>query len=163
VGFLLRSGAPPPTIQTPPPTNTPPPATAPGAYPPLPPAADPNARLQSIASVRPGGVPHVYVTRAGKTYLAGPDATFEKGDRIRTDGNTILAIEFLIGGRVGVGRNTEVEIVNERSVGETRPVQLILDGGKLTVDLLKTFVELPFQGQWDLEIQTNGGTTGIKG
>jgi len=164
VGFMLRAGAAPLTTQTPPPTTSPPPATPPGVYPPLPPAADPNARLLSVASVRPGGVPRVYVTRAGKTYLAGPDATFEKGDRIRTDGNTILALEFFIGGRVGVGRNTEVEIVNERGVAENRPVSLILDGGKLTVELVKDTLTLPLgQPQWDLEIQTNGGTTGIKG
>jgi hypothetical protein len=66
---------------------------------------------------------------------------------------------------VGVGRNTEVEIVNDRGVAKKAgPVQLILDGGKLTLELLKAAVTFPFGNpDWDLQIQTNGGAVGIEG
>jgi hypothetical protein len=159
IGFLLRSGASPPPPPPPPPATT----LAPFDYPKLPPAADPNTRLLSIKNLLPGVGPRVYVTRAGKTYLAGADATFEKGDRIRTDANTVLTLEFLIGGRADVNRDTEVEIVNDRGVAQNRVgfIRMILNTGKLVVDLVtpdrhKNYI-------WDLEIQTNGGTTGIKG
>jgi hypothetical protein len=120
-------------------TTTPPPVGD-SSFPPLPPAADPKSRLFAVTTAKDGTVPRVYVTRAGKTYLAGPNATFESGDRIRTDANTVLTLEFLIGGRVGLAPNAEVAIVSDRSVGSTEKhgvVRVIQEAGKLTLDLIK--------------------------
>lgn len=146
---------------------TPDPAPKPGEYPSLPPATNANTRLLSVGTIPKGAAPRVYVTRDGKTYLAGPDATLQKGDKIRTDKHTVLALEFLIGGRVGLAPGTEVEIVNDRSVASTeRPgfVKLIQNTGSMAVFMFDEVVHpRPDGATWDLQIQTNGGVTGIKG
>lgn len=78
-------------------------------------------------------------------------------DRFKTSADTVAALEFLLGGRVGINRNTEIEVVNERSVAATNvPIQrVILHQGALWFksDRLKK----------PLEIQTSGGIMGIKG
>jgi len=82
---------------------------------------------------------------------------------LRTDANTVLTLEFLIGGRADVNRDTEVEIVNDRSVAQNGVglIRMILNTGKLVMDLVTPDRHNNYI--WDLEIQTNGGTTGIKG
>jgi hypothetical protein len=82
------------------------------------------------------------------------------GDTITTTTGSIVALEFMIGGRVGVNVNSDVMIVDERSVKDTGNAPNSNDR-----ILLRKF------GLWDkalklrepLEIQTNGGVMGIKG
>ena len=79
------------------------------------------------------------------------------GDQIITDNNTVLAIEFIIGGRVGIERDSWVTIVSERSVAETTISikKIILRQGRMWTNMAKL--------KESLEIQTNGGVMGIKG
>lgn len=81
------------------------------------------------------------------------------GDFFRTSPDTLATLEFLIGGRVSVGKSMMIEVVSERSVadkddGSPRPgVQSTSLWTKWHAEALKQ----------PLEIQTNGGTLGIKG
>lgn len=91
--------------------------------------------------------------------VAKENMLLELGDQVCTGPDTLVLIEFLIGGRVGVDANTEVVINSERSV-----VDLNTPAGRTIVNTLKALVG------WDrsrlkqpIEIQTNGGTMGIKG
>lgn len=73
------------------------------------------------------------------------------GDIIKTGPDTVMLIEFLIGGRVGVNSSACIEIADERSVSEE------VSGWAN-----------PFKGMFampkrPLEIQTNGGIMGIRG
>ena len=78
----------------------------------------------------------------------------EIGDRICTGPDTVLTIEFLIGGRVSVNRSTEIAIESERSVLDVNgPTGLKAFAGLFKSHELKQ----------PIEIQTNGGTMGIKG
>ena len=81
------------------------------------------------------------------------------GDFIKTGPDTIMAIEFLIGGRGGVNRGTCIEIVNERSVadGHNGARRLVLKNAALWTKADAKALKQP------LEIQTNGGTMAIKG
>ncbi len=89
----------------------------------------------------------------GEGFLLG------EGDQIRTDADTLAALEFTIGGKVGINRNSSVEVVNERSVADSefslkraaaRNAALWLDADAKTL-------------KQPLEIQTNGGVFAIKG
>jgi hypothetical protein len=80
-------------------------------------------------------------------------------DIIRTAPECLLAIEFLIGGRVGVNASSEIQIVNERSVAN-----LQMSAGRKA----KKFLSLWFGAdagtlKQPIEIQTNGGVLGIRG
>ena len=105
----------------------------------------------------PVPVPAV-VIREGKVAVAYENMTLNVRDIIKTSPDTVLAIEFLIGGRVGVNKDTSIEIVNERAVadgsnGFKRAIYKNV-GLWLKADKLRE----------PLEIQTNGGTLGgIKG
>lgn len=78
------------------------------------------------------------------------------GERVRTDGNTAVALELDLGGRVAIKPGSEIEITGERSVTDRNPKR----GFKLTKG-----------GVWakcgqmkeSIEIQTTGGVMGIKG
>jgi hypothetical protein len=78
-------------------------------------------------------------------------------DRFKTSPETVAALEFFIGGRVGVNRDTEIEVVTERSVAGVgdSPQKIILVNGALW--LKASPLKKP------LEIQTNGGTMAIRG
>ncbi len=78
-------------------------------------------------------------------------------DRFKTSPETIAALEFFIGGRVGINKDTEVEVTSERSVADrgTSPQRIILHAG--TIWMKSQRLRRP------LEIQTNGGTMGIRG
>lgn len=80
-------------------------------------------------------------------------------DHYITDKNTVAALEFLIGGRVGINRDTDIEIVNERSIadGKTPTKRIKLKSGSLWVKADAKSLKQP------VEIQTNGGVMGIKG
>jgi hypothetical protein len=56
------------------------------------------------------------------------------GDQIITNNNTLVAIEFIIGGRVGINKDSWVKIVSERSVADA------------TIDLKK--IVLRKAGMW---------------
>lgn len=84
-------------------------------------------------------------------------STGELKDHFKTSRDTVAALEFFIGGRVGVNRDTEIEIVTERSVADQNigTQRIILHNGGLWMKSGK--LKKP------LEIQTNGGTMAIKG
>lgn len=44
-------------------------------------------------------------------------------DRFKTSPETIAALEFFIGGRVGINKDTEVEVTSERSVTDRGPLR----------------------------------------
>jgi len=79
-------------------------------------------------------------------------------DHFKTDPQTVAALEFFIGGRVGVARDTDLEIITDRSVSPAAPTiqRIVLHSGTLW---MKSGGKLARP----LEIQTNGGTMGIKG
>jgi hypothetical protein len=78
-------------------------------------------------------------------------------DHFKTDARTVASLEFFIGGRVGLNKDTEIEVVTERSVSDSqaKPQKIILHSGALWAKSGKL--------KQTLEIQTNGGVMGIKG
>jgi len=78
----------------------------------------------------------------------------EVGDVIKTSPDTVAAIQFVLGGRVGVNAGSAVKIVSERAV----------------TDYEHNYRAM-FRGAWShlshqndpVMIQTNGGVLGIKG
>jgi len=99
------------------------------------------------------------VFRGDQVAVAKENMPLALNDRVCTGPDTLGLIEFLIGGRVTVNASTEVVINSERSVVDVNtPV------GRTIINTLAVLVG------WDnrtlrrpLEIQTNGGTMGIKG
>jgi len=151
----------PPTTTTTPPTSTTP--VPPSTLPKLP-AIDPReatGRMQSIAGA------NFTVIRDGKRYAATKDSLLQIGDILETGKDTVAAIEFAIGGRVGINRNTKVEIAGERKVTSSRtgPREVILHEGRMWVNESTRPHQDPTSGlpPGMLEITTNGGVTGIRG
>jgi hypothetical protein len=93
-----------------------------------------------------------------KWYPAFVGAEGSVSDHFKTDAATVAALEFFIGGRVGVARDTDLEIVTDRSVSAVGPQikRVVLHKGMLWMKSARPLRE-------PLEIQTNGGTLGIKG
>ena len=81
-------------------------------------ADEPVVRVQSIAKATDSGSTLLVQKRPGdpKGYPVTMNCTGYVKDHYITDANTVAALEFLIGGRVGINKNTDIEIVNERSV-----------------------------------------------
>lgn len=78
-------------------------------------------------------------------------------DHFKTDANTVAALEFAIGGRVAISKDTEIEVISERNVHAISPPQRVLmRKGHLWMRSVRPLAR-------PLEIQTNGGTLGIKG
>jgi hypothetical protein len=79
------------------------------------------------------------------------------GDIVRTAPNTVMALEFAIGGDVGINRIAAVKVIGERNVEDTEfnLKRVILRQGGMWTKLGKL--------KEPIEIQTNGGVTGIKG
>lgn len=78
-------------------------------------------------------------------------------DKYQTNASTVAALEFLLGGRVGINKDSEIEIVTEKSVKDAKTTVkkvLIRKGG---IWAKTSGLKEP------LEIQTNGGVMGIKG
>jgi hypothetical protein len=115
----------------------------------LPPATAANARPIDAKSTKFHATNYggVTVTRDGQRYRMTPSSTLQPGDVITTDGETVLALEFGIGGRVSVGRNSSIRIVGDRQVEGL---------GGTTVVTPQSDLDHP------LEIQTNGGILGIR-
>lgn len=123
-------------------------------------AGDPVVRVASIDPAQKGGKAVLQQQHPGQS--AGPAYVKSMGyvqDRYITDANTVAALEFLIGGRVAMTRNTNIEIKDERSVtGSGESVKrIVLKSGNLWVKADAKQLKQP------LEIQTNGGVMGIKG
>lgn len=118
-----------------------------------------TARIQAVAARVKGGKTSMTVTRGGRTYAADETSILQNGDVLRTDDGTVAAIEFLIGGRVGVNSSSEVELVNERSVadGQVGAKRGVLKSGSMWLKADANTLKQP------IEIQTNGGTIGIRG
>ncbi|MCY7303296.1 MAG: hypothetical protein LH654_09740 [Thermoleophilia bacterium] len=135
------------------------PSTPPAApkLPPLPPTANATARIFQHNANHGKGPGRATVKRDGKLYSGLLNSKLQNGDIIKTDGNTVVAVEFIIGGRVGININTEVEMINERAVairGESTTRAALKNAGLwVKADKLRE----------PLEIQTNGGVTSIKG
>ncbi len=83
------------------------------------------------------------------------------GDIFKTAPGVVAALEFLIGGKVGINQDSAIQIVTERSVA---------DADQLFTRVAKRYIASP-ASLWvkavnlkmPLEIQTNGGVMGIKG
>jgi hypothetical protein len=123
-------------------------------------ADEPVLRVQSIKPATPG--PAVLMQKRPSDTAPFPVTVNSTGyvkDHYITDKNTIAALEFLIGGRVGVNKDTDIEVVNERSVadGKTSVKRIVLKNGSLWVKADAKALKQP------IEIQTNGGVMGIKG
>lgn len=123
-------------------------------------ADEPVLRVQSIQPVDPKGQTQLLQQRANEnqSFPVTVNATGYVQDRFKTSRNTLAALEFLIGGRVGINQNTDVEIVNERSVVDSlEGKRLVLKAGGVWVKADAKSLKQP------LEIQTNGGIMGIRG
>ncbi len=124
-------------------------------------AEEPVLRVQSIQAVDPKGQTQLLQKRPedSKSYPVTINATGYVQDHFVTNSNTLAALEFLIGGRVGINQSTDVEVLSERSVGDSQlPVKrMVLKGGSMWVKADAKTLKQP------LEIQTNGGVMGIRG
>lgn len=124
-------------------------------------AQEPVVRVQSIQSSEGRGAGVLKQAHPGdeQPFRVSENSTGYVRDRYLTDGATIAALEFLIGGRVGINRDTTIEIVNERSVADSgqNVKRIVLKNGSLWVKADAKTLKQP------IEIQTNGGVMGIKG
>jgi hypothetical protein len=113
----------------------------------LPPATFANTRAVDAKSVKSGRVNFdgVTVTRNGQRYRMTATSTLELGDVVSTDDDTVLTLEFLIGGRVSLTRDADVRIAGDRHV-----------------EALGGTTEASPSSDQPLEIQTNGGILGIR-
>ena len=96
----------------------------------------------------------------GDTFAVGAtNMALYVNDFIRTGPTCLAAIEFLIGGRVGINSGTIIEIVNERSVADG-PISF----GRLIAKNVSLWKKADANTlKQPIEIQTNGGVMGIKG
>ena len=124
-------------------------------------AEEPVARVQSIKPADKTGQAVLTQKRPSdaKGFRVSVNSTGYLKDHFITDKNTLAALEFLIGGRVGINKDTDIEIVSDRSVadGKVSPQRVILKNGSLWVKADAKQLKQP------LEIQTNGGVMAIKG
>ncbi|HZO36598.1 MAG TPA: LecA/PA-IL family lectin [Solirubrobacteraceae bacterium] len=120
------------------------------ALPDLPPATQSNARPVDAKSTTTGKSNYggVTITRDGRSYRMTASSTLQTGDVISTDGETVLTIDFAIGGRTGLARNSSVRITGDRQIEGLRGT---------------TMATPPSSLDHPLEIQTNGGILGVRG
>ena len=123
---------------------------------------EPVCRVQSIVRADNATTAKLIQRRPSDTNGGYPVTTNSTGyvkDRYITDGTTVATLEFLIGGRVGINKNTEVEVINERSVADknTQVKRFVLKKGAMLIKADAGTLKQP------IEIQTNGGVMGIKG
>ncbi|MEW6282665.1 MAG: FecR family protein, partial [Candidatus Eremiobacterota bacterium] len=79
-------------------------------------------------------------------------------DQFRTDKDTIAALDFYAGGRVGINKGTEIVVISESDVKQDgKPIvkRIKLTSGRIYAKMGKRTDTL--------EIETNGGVMGIKG
>jgi len=124
-------------------------------------ADEPVVRVQSIKATEGTGAGVLKQAHPGdvQPFRVSENSTGYVRDRYLTDGATMAALEFLIGGRVGINRDTTIEIINERSVADSNlsVKRIILKNGSIWVKADAKTLKQP------IEIQTNGGVMGIKG
>lgn len=132
--------------------NGKPPATS---KPPKLPAIDPAKAKGRIKDISGG---NVTVIRDGQRYSVDKNTLLQAGDIIETGKGTLVLFEFSIGGRVGINSNARVEITGDREVtsSSTGPRKLTLQKGSMWAKPAGV-IDHP------LEIQTNGGTMGVRG
>lgn len=113
----------------------------------------------------PEGLPNARTARVNAVVVRGNfftigyvDLELRLGDRILTGPNCILAIEFATGGRVGVNKDSDVEIIRDRQVADTKP-----GFGKMMLRKAHLWGKIDRNKTDPIEIQTNGGVMGIKG
>lgn len=101
------------------------------------------------------GKPRAEFYRDGEWSPLKKNTTLHIDDKIRTDKDTTVAIEFAIGGRVGLRQNSTITITGERSAKSSTVKKITLEQGGIWAkcDKLKE----------PMEVQTNGGVMGIKG
>ena len=115
-----------------------------------------DGALQGEAFPVPG-----VILRAASDYnhfsVAQIGQTVELNDIIKTAPDAILALEFAIGGRVGVNKDSAVKVTSERSVSDCDVT--LYRSVMRKFGLFSKIARL----KEPLEIQTNGGVLGIKG
>lgn len=110
------------------------------SLPELPAASEPKARPLNATNYE-----GITVTRGGVTFGMTATSTLEAGDVVSTDGDSVLTLEFAIGGRLSLTRDASVRIDGDRQAQAVRGT-----------------TELTPSTQ-PLQIQTNGGILGIRG
>jgi hypothetical protein len=122
-------------------------------------AEDVVGKVIQIKPVQKGAATDLqYQHKGDKAWFAGyVDMQGRMHDKYKTNANTVAALEFLIGGRVGINKDSEIEIVSERSVSDSKKTakRVILRKGGMWAKASNL--------KEPLEIQTNGGVMGIKG
>lgn len=113
-------------------------------------------KLDRVGTVIDVDGPRLYADRVKrKSWFQGfPGMPTYLTERFRTDPKTQAVLEFYVGGRAGIGRNTQIEIISPKDVekyGAGMRVNTGLFWGNM--DKLKTHYQ----------IQTSGGVIGIEG
>ena len=116
--------------------------------------------LGKVIQIKPttkGGAAELLQQHPNKNWYASfVDQPFQLQDRFQTNQTTAAALELLLGGRVGISPNSEIEIISERNVRDAKASKRIyLRRGGMWVKASRL--------KEPLEIQTNGGVMGIKG
>lgn len=113
---------------------------------------------QPVAKVVEIDGPKMTYQRLSNTAAAFPFMNTLVKDVFQTDANTVAALEFVTGGRVGINKNTKIAIVSESSVQEDgKPLvkRIKVQSGRIWAKVSKR--------KDPLEVETAGGVMGIKG
>lgn len=113
-------------------------------------AQEPVAKIVEIKPASAGAVKLEYWREGKGPWAAYVTMDSRTHDQLRTDANTMAALELDLGGRVAIRPDSHIEILSERSVKTLKVTQ----GG--------VWVKCG-QMKESLEIQTTGGVMGIKG
>jgi len=125
-------------------------------------AIEPVARVLSIKNsdgLDRGATNLRYRHEGGPWMDAQQNTVLYATDEIQTDANTVASLDFLIGGRVSINRNTTTTVSTDRGVtdGNLGLRRTALRNADLWFGSDAARVRAP------IEIQTNGGTMGIHG
>ncbi len=97
--------------------------------------------------------------RAGLQFYepAWVDMPVFKDDKLVTGPNGVAALEFMIGGRIGINKSSCVIVANQRSVVDcaTDLRRMVLRKGGMWAKAAKL--------KEPIEVQTNGGVMGVRG
>ncbi len=116
-------------------------------------SADSDLSASKVAAV---------VIRHNTFAVAHVGMTLQIGDIFKTAPNVVAALEFLIGGKVGVNEDSAIRVDTERSVSEAEPSFMDILGRYAITGPHRLFIK-SVKLKEPLEIQTNGGVMGIKG
>ncbi len=113
-------------------------------------------KLERVGTVIDVDGPRLYADRLKRKswYQGFPGMATHLTERLRTDSKTQAVLQFFVGGRAGIGRNTQIEIISPKDVekyGGGMRVNTGLFWGNM--DSLKN----------DFQIQPSGGVIGIEG